>query len=70
MLRASLHTLGCRLNQAETALLSDQLQRRGYEVVEFGQPCDLAVLNTCAVTEKAEADCRYFVRSLRRVSPD
>ena len=70
MLRASLHTVGCRLNQAETALLSDQLQRRGYKVVEFGQPCDLAVLNTCAVTEKAEADCRYLVRSLRRVSPD
>jgi threonylcarbamoyladenosine tRNA methylthiotransferase MtaB len=70
MLRASLHTLGCRLNQAETALLSDQLQRRGYQVVEFGQPCDLAVLNTCAVTEKAEADCRHLVRSLRRISPD
>lgn len=69
MLRASLHTLGCRLNQAETALLSDQLRREGYQVVEFGEPCDLAVLNTCAVTEKAEVECRHLVRNLRRISP-
>ena len=70
MLRASLHTLGCRLNQAETALLSDQLRSRGYDLVEFGQPCDLAVLNTCSVTEKAEADCRHLLRKVRGASPN
>jgi threonylcarbamoyladenosine tRNA methylthiotransferase MtaB len=70
MLRASLHTLGCRLNQAETALLSDQLRRGGYQVVEFGEPCDLAILNTCAVTEKAEAECRHLIRTVRKRSPE
>jgi threonylcarbamoyladenosine tRNA methylthiotransferase MtaB len=67
--RASLHTIGCRLNQAETALLADRLQKDGYRLVEFGQPTDLLVLNTCSVTEHAEADCRYLIRRTLRHSP-
>lgn len=67
--RAALHTIGCRLNQAETALLADRLRKDGYELVEFGQPTDLLILNTCSVTERAEADCRYLVRRTLRQSP-
>ena len=67
--RASLHTLGCRLNQAETAVLGDVLTRQGYDVVPFGQSTDLLVLNTCSVTENAEKDCRYAVRKTLRHSP-
>lgn len=70
MPRASLHTIGCRLNQAETAVLSGQLRSRGYDLVEFGQRTDLFVLNTCSVTESAEADCRSLIRKIRRASPD
>ena len=70
MPRASLHTIGCRLNQAETAVLSDQLRSRGYELVGAGEPTDLFVLNTCSVTESAEADCRSVVRKVRRRSPN
>lgn len=67
--RASLHTVGCRLNQAETALLRARLQEGGYDVVEFGKPTDLLVLNTCSVTENAEKDCRYLIRRTLRHSP-
>ncbi len=70
MPRASLHTVGCRLNQAETALLGDQLRSRGYDLVEFGRPADLVVLNTCSVTDNAEADCRRLLRTIRRASPN
>jgi threonylcarbamoyladenosine tRNA methylthiotransferase MtaB len=70
MPRASLHTIGCRLNQAETALLGDQLRSRGYDLVEFGRPADLVVLNTCSVTDNAEADCRTLIRKVRRAAPD
>lgn len=70
MPRALLHTIGCRLNQAETALLGDQLRSRGYDLVEFGRPADLVVLNTCSVTDNAEADCRSLIRKIRRASPD
>ena len=39
--RASLHTLGCRLNQAETAVLGERLRQDGYRLVAFGEPTDL-----------------------------
>ncbi|HEY6288072.1 MAG TPA: radical SAM protein, partial [Nitrospiraceae bacterium] len=70
MKRASLHTLGCRLNQAETAVLDARVQRDGYCVVEFGEPTDLLVVNTCSVTEDAERTCRYVIRKTLRHSPD
>jgi threonylcarbamoyladenosine tRNA methylthiotransferase MtaB len=70
MKRASLHTLGCRLNQAETAVLASRLRRDGYRVVEFGEPTDLLVVNTCSVTEDAERTCRYVIRKTLRHSPE
>jgi threonylcarbamoyladenosine tRNA methylthiotransferase MtaB len=68
-MRASLHTIGCRLNQAETALLADRLKKDGYQLVEFGQPTDLLIVNTCSVTDDAEKTCRYDVRRTLRHSP-
>jgi threonylcarbamoyladenosine tRNA methylthiotransferase MtaB len=70
MKRASLHTLGCRLNQAETTVLAARLRRDGYRVVEFGEPTDLLVVNTCSVTEDAERTCRYVIRKTLRHSPE
>ena len=70
MKRASLHTLGCRLNQAETTVLAARLRRDGYRVVEFGEPTDLLVVNTCSVTEDAERTCRYVIRKTLKHSPD
>ncbi|MCS6304345.1 MAG: tRNA (N(6)-L-threonylcarbamoyladenosine(37)-C(2))-methylthiotransferase MtaB [Nitrospira sp.] len=67
--RASLHTLGCRLNQAETSILGEGLRRKGFELVEFGQPTDLLVLNTCAVTDDAERTSRYVIRKTLKHSP-
>jgi threonylcarbamoyladenosine tRNA methylthiotransferase MtaB len=69
MKRASLHTLGCRLNQVETTVLAARLQRDGYRVVEFGEPTDLLVVNTCSVTEEAERTCRYVIRKTLKHSP-
>lgn len=68
--RASLHTLGCRLNQVETSVLGNLLTQKGFEIVPFGESTDLFVLNTCSVTENAEKDCRYAVRKTLRRSPD
>ena len=67
--RASLYTHGCRLNQAETELLRQQLQRRGYSIVPFDKPTDLAIINTCTVTREAESKCRQSIRKLLRHSP-
>jgi threonylcarbamoyladenosine tRNA methylthiotransferase MtaB len=68
--RASLHSLGCRLNQAETSVLASQLRRQGYALVDFGEPTDLLVVNTCSVTEEAERNCRYAIRKTLKHSPD
>ena len=68
--RASLHTLGCRLNQAETAVLGERLRRDGYRLVAFGEPTDLLVLNTCSVTEDAERTSRYLIRKTLKHSPN
>jgi len=70
MKRASLHTLGCRLNQAETSVLESRLRKGGYELVAFGQPTDLLVVNTCSVTKEAERTCRYVVRKTLKHSPE
>ena len=67
--RASLHSLGCRLNQAETSVLASQLRRQGYALVDFGEPTDLLVVNTCSVTEEAERNCRYAIRKTLKHSP-
>ncbi len=69
-LRASFDTLGCRLNQAETATISATFADRGYTIVDFGAETDVCVINTCSVTEGAEAKCRQAVRAVLRRSPE
>ena len=68
-LRASFHTLGCRLNQAETASISATFANKGYQIVDYGADTDICVINTCSVTESAEAKCRQAVRAVLRRSP-
>ena len=70
MPRASVHTLGCRLNQAESALLSDAFRSDGFEMVPESEPADLFVINSCSVTRGAEAKCRRRVRYLLKRSPE
>ncbi|MFM1921845.1 MAG: hypothetical protein RLZZ303_3479 [Candidatus Hydrogenedentota bacterium] len=68
--RAALHTLGCRLNQSETALLEERLRAEGYDIVPFGEAADLAIINTCTVTREADAKSRQAVRQFIRKNPD
>ncbi len=68
--RACIVTVGCRLNQAESAGLARQLETLGYVLVPEGREADLGVINTCAVTARAEADCRRLIRAFLRTSPN
>jgi threonylcarbamoyladenosine tRNA methylthiotransferase MtaB len=67
--KASLQTLGCRLNQAETAIIAKKLVDRGFEIVDSRAAADLTVINTCTVTEQADAKCRQAVRQALRRNP-
>lgn len=69
-LRASFHTLGCRLNQAETALISNRFRARGYDIVAFGEDSDVCVINSCTVTEHADRKCRQLVNQVLRRNPE
>lgn len=65
----SFRTVGCRTNQAETALLASQFEAAGYRVVPFGTPCDVAVIHSCAVTHRAQRDSVRLARAARKSSP-
>ncbi|MEE8394546.1 MAG: tRNA (N(6)-L-threonylcarbamoyladenosine(37)-C(2))-methylthiotransferase MtaB [bacterium] len=67
--RAALRTLGCRLNQTETEALRRGLEAAGYRIVSWGEPAELCVLNSCTVTESADAKTRRALRGARRVNP-
>jgi threonylcarbamoyladenosine tRNA methylthiotransferase MtaB len=67
--RFAIETHGCRLNQAETDALIEQLRERGHEHVGIEQ-AQLFVLNGCAITHAADADARAAIRRARRRNPD
>ena len=67
--QAAIYTLGCRLNQTESALIADDLERHGFEVVSWGAPAELLVVNSCSVTGTAAQKTRQLVRSARRQFP-
>jgi len=69
-MKASLQTLGCRLNQAETAIMAKSLQQAGYDIVDFGEQADITVINTCTVTEQADSKCRQAVRKTIKKNPN
>jgi threonylcarbamoyladenosine tRNA methylthiotransferase MtaB len=67
--RIALDTVGCKLNQAETQLLSRQFARAGYRLVSPDDGADVYVLNTCTVTHVADGKCRRLLKSARRRNP-
>ena len=65
----SFATLGCRLNQVDTQQLQTLLEARGFRTVDFDEPADVVVVNTCTVTARAELSDRQAIRRAARVSP-
>ena len=70
MSTASFYSLGCRLNQTEASVLAGAFQAKGYDIVDWGSPADVVVINTCSVTERAEAACRSTIRQALRRKPE
>lgn len=64
------HTLGCKLNFAETSDLLRRLVAEGHTVVGWGERADLYIVNTCTVTSVAEKKCRTAIRQAHRQNPD
>lgn len=68
--KVALHTLGCRLNFSETGSIAQGFTKRGYDVVEFGEPADVTFINTCTVTDAADSTCRNLIRKAHKTSPE
>ena len=69
-MRVSFKTFGCRLNQAETAKYEAVFQLNGVTVVPFGEQCEICVIHSCSVTQRAESECLRIVRSVKRKNLD
>ena len=62
-------TLGCKLNFAETSTLRDQLMAEGAQETQKGERADVCIVNTCSVTDVADAKCRQTIHRLTRQHP-
>lgn len=62
-----LDTIGCRLNQSEIESMARGFRLAGHEIVDSADAADMAVVNTCAVTNEAAADSRGRIRRLARL---
>lgn len=68
-MKASVFTLGCKVNETESASLMAALADAGWEVTAELCPADLYILNTCAVTREAEKKSRQLVARARKFNP-
>jgi len=67
---AAFHTLGCKLNFAETSTIARQLTDAGYDKVSFDEKANIYVINTCSVTENADRECKLHVKRAMKANPD
>jgi threonylcarbamoyladenosine tRNA methylthiotransferase MtaB len=70
MKRISTVTLGCKVNQYDTAVILNRLPKSKYQRVPFSDKADIYVIDTCTVTHKADAEARNYINRARRANPD
>ncbi|HUT04534.1 MAG TPA: tRNA (N(6)-L-threonylcarbamoyladenosine(37)-C(2))-methylthiotransferase MtaB [bacterium] len=70
MTTVAFFTLGCKLNQFESAAMAAQLEKAGLEIIDFSRPSDVYIINTCTVTAKTDRRSRAAIRRAQRLNPD
>lgn len=68
--KVAYYTLGCKLNFSETSTIARDLEKEGFQRVEFSESADLYVINTCSVTENADRKFRSVVRKAQQANPE
>ncbi len=68
--KVAFHTLGCKLNFAETSSIAQSFNEAGYARVELDEAPDVVVVNTCSVTDNADKKCRNIVRRALGTNPN
>lgn len=70
MKSVALHNLGCKVNSYEIEVMQQNLQKSGYEIVDFEQKADVYVINTCSVTNMADRKSRQMLHRARKQNPE
>lgn len=68
--KVAFHTLGCKLNFAETSTIARDFSAKGFEKVTFSEAADIYVINTCSVTENADKETKTIIRSALKHNPE
>ena len=68
--KVAFHTLGCKLNFAETSTISRSFPEDQFEKVKPGSLADIHVINTCSVTDIADRKCRQVIKKCIKESPN
>ena len=68
--KVAFYTLGCKLNFSETATISRTFKNEGFKRVDFSEPADVYVINTCSVTENADNRFKSIVKKAQQNNPD
>ena len=63
-------TLGCKVNIYESNALKNELISKGYTVTEPSSDCDAFIVNTCSVTNMADAKSRKIINKMSKLNPD
>ncbi len=68
--KVGFQTLGCKVNQYESAAIAEKLAELGFEIGDFSDKCDYYVVNTCTVTGEADRKSRQMIRRAKKNNPD
>jgi threonylcarbamoyladenosine tRNA methylthiotransferase MtaB len=68
-MRFAIATLGCKVNQYDSAMIESRLDEAGLQRCDFDQVADVYVVNTCTVTDRADAESLKLARRARRLNP-
>lgn len=68
--KVAFHTLGCKLNFAETSAIGKKMREEGFVKAKTGEQADVCVINTCSVTDVADKKCRQAISRLNRTHPN
>lgn len=63
-------TLGCKVNIYESNALKNELLAKGFEVADADEGCDVFIINTCSVTNMADAKSRKMIRKAIKLNPN
>jgi len=68
-MRVAITTLGCKVNQYESAAMGESLEKQGFRLVPFSEEADFYIINTCTVTARTDYQSRQLIRRAGKRNP-